>query len=211
MQLSVRLALRARSAWPALAAVALACSHAAEARAHLVTSGAGPFYDGVTHFFVTPEDLLVVLALACYGGLAGKATARAVVLALPIAWLCGSAVGARLAAPLGIATGAVSWTMLGAGLLLGMNPRLPCAATTALAVALGALHGAVNGSAIAATNTSSLAAAGIVAAAGLIALLAGAASVAAAAAWQRVALRTVGSWIAAIGLMTLAWQFRPPK
>jgi hydrogenase/urease accessory protein HupE len=125
--------------------------------------------------------------------------------------LCGTAAGARLAEPLGIAAGAVSWTMLGAGLLLGVNPGLPIAVITALAVALGALHGAVNGSAIAATNTSHLAAAGIVAAAGLIALLAGAASVAASAAWQRVALRTVGSWIAAIGLMSLAWQFRPPQ
>ena len=34
------------------------------ASAHLVTSGIGPFYDGVVHFLVSPEDLAVVLALA---------------------------------------------------------------------------------------------------------------------------------------------------
>jgi hypothetical protein len=30
---------------------------------HLVNSGLGPFYDGIAHLFVTPEDLLAVIAL----------------------------------------------------------------------------------------------------------------------------------------------------
>ncbi len=40
--------------------------------AHLVTSGVGPFFDGVAHFFVSLDDLLVVVALALLGGLLGK-------------------------------------------------------------------------------------------------------------------------------------------
>jgi urease accessory protein len=33
------------------------------AHAHLVTTGVGPFYDGVAHFVVSIEELLPVLAL----------------------------------------------------------------------------------------------------------------------------------------------------
>ena len=31
---------------------------------HLMNTGLGPFYDGLAHLFVTPEDLLPILALA---------------------------------------------------------------------------------------------------------------------------------------------------
>ena len=32
------------------------------AGAHLVTTGLGPFYDGISHFFLSPEDLLPALS-----------------------------------------------------------------------------------------------------------------------------------------------------
>ena len=35
-----------------------------QAQAHLMNTGLGPFYDGVAHLFVTPEDLLPLLAAA---------------------------------------------------------------------------------------------------------------------------------------------------
>ena len=51
------------------------------------------FYDGLTHLFVTPEDLLQVIALALLAGLRGPAVGRAVLFALPLSWLCGSMAG----------------------------------------------------------------------------------------------------------------------
>ena len=36
----------------------------ATSHAHLVNTGLGPVYDGVSHFALTPEDLLPALALA---------------------------------------------------------------------------------------------------------------------------------------------------
>jgi urease accessory protein len=36
--------------------------------AHLINTGFGPFYDGLTHLFVTPQDLLRVFALALLAG-----------------------------------------------------------------------------------------------------------------------------------------------
>jgi len=56
------------------------------AQAHLVTSGAGPFFDGVAHFFVSLDDLLVVIALSLLSGILGKTAARGLVLVLPLAW-----------------------------------------------------------------------------------------------------------------------------
>ena len=46
---------------------------------HLMNTGLGPFYDGLAHFFTTPEDVLPVLALALWSGLRGapRRTARA--------------------------------------------------------------------------------------------------------------------------------------
>ena len=48
---------------------------AAPADAQLVGTGLGPFYDGIGHFFLTPEAILPVLALALWGGCAGANTA----------------------------------------------------------------------------------------------------------------------------------------
>jgi hypothetical protein len=48
------------------------------AHAHLMNTGFGPFYDGLTHLFVTPEDLLPVIALALLAGLRGPRFGRAV-------------------------------------------------------------------------------------------------------------------------------------
>jgi len=39
--------------------------------AHLNATGMGPFYDGVIHFLLGPEDFVPVLALALLAGLRG--------------------------------------------------------------------------------------------------------------------------------------------
>jgi len=48
----------------------------APAHAHLVTTGLGPLYDGITHLFMSPDDLVPVLALALLAGLNGAAAGR---------------------------------------------------------------------------------------------------------------------------------------
>ena len=44
------------------------------ADAHLNSTGMGPFYDGLMHFLMSPEDIVPVLALALLAGLRGAAT-----------------------------------------------------------------------------------------------------------------------------------------
>jgi hydrogenase/urease accessory protein HupE len=178
------------------------------ASAHLVTSGIGPFYDGVVHFLVSPEDLAVVLALALFGGLFGRTAARWLVLVLPVAWLLGTGFGLRWPGPTGS-----GWlpalSMLLAGLLAAVNPNVPPWLPAAVAMGLGMVHGCLNGRTMAATDTSFLAAVGIVAALGLVALLLGALTSTLRVPWQKIAARTLGSWMAASGLLALAWSVRP--
>ena len=61
----------------------------AVSHAHLVNTGLGPFYDGVSHFALTPEDLLPALALALLAGQRGSRAGRLTLFALPAAWLAG--------------------------------------------------------------------------------------------------------------------------
>ena len=46
------------------------------AHAIIVSTGLGPFYDGLSHFALTPEDLLPALALALLVGLSGARAGR---------------------------------------------------------------------------------------------------------------------------------------
>lgn len=179
----------------------------APAAAHLVTTGLGPVYDGASHFLVSFEDVLPVVAMALLAGLNGARSGRVALLVLPIAWLAGGLGGVLTGAiPLpGVAT-AVATLVLGG--LLAIDRRLSPALVAALAAALGLLHGWLNGAGIAAANRESLALLGIggmvfVAVALLAAL---AASVRAGA--GRIAVRVAGSWIAAIGLLLIGWQLR---
>ena len=71
-------------------AITVTLALAPSAQAHLMNTGFGPFYDGLTHLFVTPEDLLPVIALALLAGLRGPRFGRAVLFVLPVAWLVGS-------------------------------------------------------------------------------------------------------------------------
>jgi hydrogenase/urease accessory protein HupE len=161
------------------------------------------------HFYVSPDDLLTVLAVALFSGLSGKRAARGLVLTLPVAWLLGTVAGMQVSnlSDLDIRFAGVS--MLCTGLLLGINLKLPTGLLILVGLLIGSWHGFTNGLNIATTGTSGLAAIGNTVAASLVALLFSAAAVSLSKSWQQIAVRVVGSWVAAIGLLVLAWQFRP--
>jgi len=183
---------------------------APSAQAHLMSTGFGPFYDGLTHLFVTPEDLLPVIALALLAGLRGPRFGRAVLFALPVAWLVGSAAGLLLAPQVTLPV-AETIVTIALGALLAADCPLSLAFVASLAILLGLLHGILNGSELPKTPSSGqLIAAGVAVALFVaVSLLAGqAASVR--ALWARVAVRVAGSWIVAIGLLMLGWAMRVP-
>jgi len=80
-----------------------------------------------------------------------------------------------------------------------------------IGVGLGLIHGTLNGRSIEATQTSFVTAIGIAAAVALLSIWLSAGSAVLNRPWQRIAIRTLGSWIAAFGLLSLAWAFRPAE
>ncbi len=186
----------------------------ATAHAHLVNTGLGPFYDGVSHFGLTPEDLLPALALALLAGQRGAGTGRTVLFALPGAWLVGGLgglagiVSPSIAAggPFGTILTTVSFILLGG--LVAAEAHLGRGWLAGFAVVVGLLHGALNGAAMARANLGALGLAGIVTTLFVVVALAAALVVAIRVAWGRIAVRVAGSWIAAIGLLLLGWSLR---
>jgi len=175
--------------------------------AHLVNSGLGPFYDGVSHFALSVEDLLPAVALALLAGQRGARAGRLALFALPGAWLLGGLLG--LAAPAAAASAALTTvSFLGLGALVALEARLSPAWVAALAGAVGLVHGTLNGSAMAAARLGGLGLVGIVATLFVVVALASALVVALTRPWTRIAVRVAGSWIAAIGLLLLGWSLR---
>jgi hydrogenase/urease accessory protein HupE len=180
---------------------------ASPVQAHLMNTGLGPFYDGLAHPFITPEDLLPVIALALLAGLRGPQAGRAVLFALPAAWLAGSCAG-QVFAPCVTLTLAIAALTITLGALAAADRALPLAWVAGLAVALGLINGFAGGVELERLHASSLAAVGVSAALFmLVALLAGQAATVRAA-WARVGIRVAGSWIAAAGLLMLGWAVR---
>ena len=194
----------ARATWPLLAGMLAA---ATPAQAHLMNSGFGPFYDGLAHPLISPEDLLPAMAMTLLAGLGGARAGRFVLATLPAAWLAGMVAGWAIGLPLAPAwLTAVVTALLGA--LVASDLRLPLALVIALAAALGALHGYDNGDDLAATTGALLGIAGIACSLfAVVSLLAGQVAVLQAQ-WARLAVRISGSWIAAIGLLMLGWSVR---
>jgi urease accessory protein len=177
------------------------------AAAHLVTTGLGPVYDGITHLLLSLEDLLPVIALALLAGLGGPVDGRRALFVLPFAWVLGGIAGFASAAPmLGGAATAISALVLGA--LVAVDRRWHPAAVPGLAAVLGLVHGGLNGAGLAAANREALALIGIGATVFVAVALLAAWVVSLRAPWQRVAIRVAGSWIAAAGLLLLGWSLR---
>ena len=179
----------------------------AAAHAHLVNTGLGPFYDGVSHFLVTPEDVLPALALAVLAGLRGARAGRLALAALPGTWLAGGFVGLAMpAAGSSVALTTLSFLLLGG--LVAADARLRPTWVVALAMVVGLVHGYFNGSAMAEAKLGVLGLLGIATTVFVTTALAAALVAALRAPWTRIAVRVAGSWIAATGLLLLGWTLR---
>jgi len=177
------------------------------ARAHLNSSGMGPVYDGLLHFVTSPEDLIPTLALALLAGLRGAAYGRRALFTLPAAWLLGSLAGSAASATSGGAVLSSLWFLLLGG-LVAADARLSLRVTTVLAALVGLVHGYLNGTGMGQSASAVLAVLGLVAAVFILIALAAAFVAQLRAQWARIAVRVVGSWIAATGLLLLGWALR---
>jgi urease accessory protein len=177
------------------------------AEAHLMTTGLGPIYDGISHLFLSPEDLVPVIALALLGGQCGPATGRRVLFVLPTAWLGGGVAGLAAAGRVAAPDLAWAWFVVLGG-LVAANLRLSSTMITALAVLLGLAHGFQNGSTMGSAADGGRALVGIAATIFVACALAAAAVVATRPEPLRIGVRILGSWTAATGILLFGWSLR---
>jgi hydrogenase/urease accessory protein HupE len=175
------------------------------ASGHLVTTGLGPFYDGISHLLVSPDDLVPVLAVALLAGVNGAPVSRRMLWVLTVAWLAGGLAGTYLGGP-AIPSAVLSVTFLLVGLLISWGCRLSPALITSIAAPVGILHGWLDGLAIAESRRDVLSLAGTVATEVVIASIVASTALALTRGWARIAVRVAGSWVAAIGLLMLGWS-----
>jgi hydrogenase/urease accessory protein HupE len=172
------------------------------AEAHLVETGLGPVYDGVAHFALSPEYCVPMVVAALYAGLRGKTVARRVVIFLPLIWLVGTLVGSFPGAP---SLDMPTWfALMLVGAIVAADVKLTPASSVFLCCALGLALGYSNGLATAQAPHPLRAALGATAAI-FVAVSIAAAAAGASSGWMRIAVRVIGSWVAASGLLALGW------
>ena len=177
------------------------------AHAHLVNTGLGPFFDGISHLALTVEDLLPVLALALLAGLRGAQHGRRLLFVLPLAWLLGGLAGLdRSTEVLVPELTTLSFVLL--GVLVAADRKLPVNGVSMIGVAFGLLHGYLNGTAMAQAQLGAVGILGIVSAVFVCVALVSGHVVLLRDGWPRIAIRVAGSWIAAIGFLMLGWLLR---
>jgi urease accessory protein len=177
------------------------------AQAHLVQTGFGGFYDGLTHLMITPSDLLLVVGLALLAAQNGTAAGRLLLLALPIGWLAGGWIGLQLPGEpaLPVVT-TLSFTLV--GLLVALRARLGERGLVGLALLCGGLHGVTNGATMNHGGGEQLALIGAVSGVFVLTALVSGQVVGMRRPWTVVAVRVIGSWMAAAGLLMLGWLAR---
>jgi urease accessory protein len=198
--------LTGRFAWGAATGALLLAVSAHPAAAHTLDNRFGDFYGGVLHPLTALEHALPILAL---GLLAGQQGEGAALLVFPLALLSGAVLAVTTPALSSTRfLNAASFVVL--GLLVAAGWRLPLTLLIALGAVFGLSHGYENGRAMGPETAMHLFVPGVAVAGGLVTALVSAATIdLAARTWARVAVRVVGSWIAAIGIMTIGLALRP--
>ncbi|MFY9986720.1 MAG: HupE/UreJ family protein [Chthoniobacterales bacterium] len=190
--------------WPLWAGLSMMlCPDNAEA--HLVTTGLGPIYDGISNFASSPDVLVPVLALALFAGLRGAAASRATLFLLPVAWLAGALARGQTETASFTVISAISFLV--SGTLVAADLRLKRGTVATIAVSLGLCEGYINGTTPQPNGSGWLDLIGAIATIFVAVAIVAAFVIRLKPPWTRVAVRVVGSWIAATGLLLLGWSF----
>jgi len=176
------------------------------ASAHLNSTGMGPMYDGLLHFFLSPEDIVPVVALALLAGLRGPEYGRRALLLLPASWFVGCFLGTMFQRTSSWPVAAISFLFFGG--LVAANAQLSLRTITVLAGLLGLVHGWMNGAGVSWSLSLVGVYAGLVGGIFVVVALVSAFVIKLRPPWTRIAVRVAGSWIVASGLLLLGWAAR---
>jgi urease accessory protein len=175
---------------------------ATPALAHSVSKRFGDFYGGMLHPLTALEHLLPILGLSLLAGQQGPRDARCVLLLFPAGLLAG-AVFAGYVEPVWFIIWFNRLSFIAVGLLVAAATRLPLSVLGTTAFVLGLSHGVENTADVAPSIAMHLFVPGaVVTGIAMVAIFA-AIAVSLAVPWQRIAIRVLGSWIAAIGILVI--------
>jgi urease accessory protein len=178
----------------------------ASANAHTALLGIGGFWSGVAHLLTSPDELLLLLGLAIWTSFQDVRLDARVIGASLFAVLVGVWIGTGILAGTQlnlVPAGAVLMTVV--GLAGAVRLRMGAAPVISLALATGLACGAASADAVSDLSVALFSLGGSVAAASVLsyALLAARCFE---SEWGGIARRAGASWIAAIGLMMLAFS-----
>jgi hypothetical protein len=181
----------------------------ASANAHLMATGMGPVFDGISHFGLSPEDFLPVVALGVFAGLRGPAHSRLSLAGVALFWFAGG-----MAAMMGLAPSDLILSSVTAGLfmligiLLAANVFLSPLLCAGLGAGLGVVRGMADISGVEESVTHILSLLGMTASVFAVFAIAASLTLPLRRAWMIVAARVGGSWLAALGLLLAGWIVR---
>jgi len=190
----------------ALMSAAMVLTGANAAEAHIVAARLGDFYMGAVHPLTDLGDVVLWTATGVLAGTLGGAKARWLIPVFPLGLLIGLSLGnvfGAASAQLADAT-----MMLAIGMLLAAAAQVPTLLLCAIAFAVAVMRGAANGADLGPETDRLLFAAGLACVGyGAITLTMALTAVFrrthsdSATSWRAIAVRALGGWIAAIGLM----------
>lgn len=191
------------------AALAIWATMAPGAQAHLVATGMGPLYDGITHFALSPEEILPVVAVALFAGLRGPDHARRAAVALAAGWFVGGLGGLLgLSLPAAAPQVASAAFLFAAGGALAANAAIPPWVCAAVAAAYGALAGLSDFGNGSGAPLAMLSLVGVCAAVAAGFVLVASLTLPLRRDWLVIAARVAGSWLLALGVLLAGWIVR---
>lgn len=184
------------------------------AEAHIISTRFGDFYSGVLHPLTDLTDCLIWLALGALAGSLGADRSRWLVVLFPLGLFAGLASASIVGtwASNGVTTATV---ITGLGLLIAAGLRLPTLLLGLIGFAVAVLRGIANASGLEGETNVALFGAGVICAGYVMMTLLMALVVVIRrtdlgerTAWRGIAVRAIGGWIAAIGIMlaTFSWH-----
>lgn len=178
------------------------------AHAHLVSTRFGDFYNGLLHPLLSLAQVLPWLALGLLAGLQPVHRARNALLIFPCAVLAGCFAAPWLADWTGwIWLNWVSLLLCGAGVVLAL--KMPFKTLAVLMVVMGFSHGVVSAEVLLSGKQRLLFLAGVTCAAYIFITLLTALSFSLVQRfqWGHIAVRALGSWVVAVGIVFVAYSF----
>lgn len=202
-----------RRHWFRLSVALLLALSANRAEAHTVFSTNGPFFGGIKHFLLSPDDIIIAVAFGMFATLRRPKVTGSALWSLPTAWVVVGIIALLSGAAPATSEIPAACSLMAAGLLVALNLNLPALAVIGTGVVLGGLHGYLNGTAMREAGTwpavLQLFGVGVsVAFASFWALAVLELADLAKRPWIRIVVRVLGSWTAASGLLLLGWSLR---